>query len=110
MELNSIDYLLYKYPDNPITKFMVWLIFLRYGDFRNWERDNLHISWSTDFSVWHVVLILDGYDDELIASLTYISADNENQLRFKVVDERILGFWEFIDVPLDAVKVTNVPA
>ena len=109
MELNSIDYLLYKYPDNPIAKFILYLIFLAYGFNVPEDHNNLRIEWSKYFGEWYVTHILDGYDDETIATLGYVSDGHEDTLKFRISDEREHNRYKFLDIPLSFIKVTEIP-
>ena len=108
MELGSIDYLLYKYPGNPITQFIIRLIYLEYGFNVPKDHDNLRVEWAPNSGEWYISLVLDGYDDEVIAVMTYISANDEPTLRFRVDDQQ-KQLTSIINVPLDTiVKVTEV--
>ena len=108
MKLDSIDYLLYKYPNNPITKLIIWLVFLGYGNYLPWDRDNLRVEWSADFGTWYITLVLDGYDDELAASMIYISGYTEDELQFMITAEREHHQTKTVNVPLSFIKVTEV--
>ena len=109
MELNSIDYLLYKYPDNPITKTIVFLVFSKYGFDVPWDQENIRIEWIPDFGAWYITLILDGYDNELVASMNYLSAESEDNLRFQIIGERGNRHSKMINVPLTFIKITEIP-